>query len=296
MYAQPNMLLMIKRRIPGLNPALGRIARFVVKYPQEVKSMTIKQLAEKCEISQATITKFVREMGLGGYQELKIAIAETLSAKDSDTAIITRKASIDDIAIDDTLSDIINKVNFHTVQILKDTKELIDFHEIERAIRAIEKRRDLIFLCMGLSTVAAESAVFRFLRVGKFCVLYSDLCIQAISTVSLPKDSVVIGISNSGTSIPTIKGLEIAQSRGATTICITSFKKSPIVKYADIKLITAATSPFLEPSIYDESTISIISQLLMLDIIYALYATRNYKTSLSMLEKTWSSFEGSKID
>jgi DNA-binding MurR/RpiR family transcriptional regulator len=97
-------------------------------------------------------------------------------------------------------------------------------------------------------------------------------------------------------SISTVKGLEIAKSAGATTICITSFIKSMILKHADIRLITSATSAFDGGhTIYDQSMLSTISQLLVLDMLYASYAAMNYNKSVKILEKTWSSVKFSRL-
>ena len=295
MQSEQNKLLMIKRRIPDLNPALKKIAKFIVKYPHIVKSSTIKELSDQCKISQASVTRFAREIGLGGFQELKLAIAETLSTNKSVKPNRFEHEAYEDICNGDTLDEIIDKISFLSTQVLGETRNIIDFQAVRMAVSAIEKSRHLLVFCSDSSAVAAESMVFRLLGLGKFCALHKDFSVQEISANLLNKDSLAIGITNSGTSMPAVKGLEIAKSVGAGTICITSFIKSPILKYSDIKLITPVISAFSGHTIYDQSMLSRISQLLVLDILYASYAARNYKKSVAMLEKTWSSVEYSRL-
>ena len=73
------VLVSIRRKIPYLNPALRRIGEYVLQSPQEVKSLTIGDLAAKCEVSESTITRFVKELNIRSFPDLKILIAEDVS-------------------------------------------------------------------------------------------------------------------------------------------------------------------------------------------------------------------------
>ena len=290
-----DVLLHIKRRANYLNPALKKIANYILKTPDKVKSMTINELSEKCEISEATVTRFVREIEFNSFRELKIAIAETLSATTSNNIQPTEKFVYEDIRKNDSLEKIIEKVTFRNIQTIEDTKRLIDKSEIQKAVRAIERSDFITFFCMGASAIAAESGLFRFLRIGKNAVLHKDLSVQAITAAGLKKNTVAIGISNSGRSIPTVNATKLAKENGATTICITSFENSPIVKYADIKMFTAATSAALGPAIYHESLLARMAQVFMIDVLYAAYAAKNFKDSLSYLEKSWQTIQSTRL-
>ena len=66
----------------------------------------------------------------------------------------------------------------------------------------------------------------------------------------------------------------------ASTICITSSDMSPINQYSDIKLYTDAG----QPSFFQESLVSRVAQILIIDILYACYALKHYKRSIKMVE------------
>jgi DNA-binding MurR/RpiR family transcriptional regulator len=290
-----NVLLHIKRRANYLNPALKKIANYILKSPDKVKSMTIKELSGKCKISEATVTRFVREIELNSFQELKIAIAETLSSSTANNIQPSEKFVYDDIRANDSVEKIIEKMTFRNIQSIEDTKRLIDKSEIQKAVRAVERSDYITFFAMGASAIAAESGTFRFLRIGKNAVFHKDLSVQAINATGLKKSTLAIGISNSGRSIPTVSALKLAKENGATTISITSFEKSPIVKYADIKFFTAATSAALGPAIYHESLLARMAQVYVIDILYAAYAVKNFKYSLTYLEKSWETIQGTRL-
>jgi len=55
---------------------------------------------------------------------------------------------------------------------------------------------------------------------------------------------------------------------------------SPINRYSDIKLYTDAG----QPSFFQESLVSRVAQILIIDILYACYALKHFKRSIKMVE------------
>ena len=70
------LILKIRGLLPSLNPALKKIALCILNNPQKVKLLRIKDLASNCGVVEATVTRLVKTIGLGSFQELKINIAE----------------------------------------------------------------------------------------------------------------------------------------------------------------------------------------------------------------------------
>ena len=78
----------------------------------------------------------------------------------------------------------------------------------------------------------------------------------------------------------------MAKKSGAKTVCITTFEKSPIVQYADIKLFTYTVTSSAGSAFLQESMISKMSQILVLDILYSSFANKQFLTSVEFLEKS----------
>ena len=183
---------------------------------------------------------------------------------------------------------IVDKVVHRNIQTLTDTKQRLNMAELDKAVLAIDQAQVIVFSCMGSSAVAGEEGVMRFTRAGKKCLLFRDQSIQLMTTAIVDERDVVIGISNSGRSTPVIECLKLAQTKGAKTICITSFEDSPLVKYADIALFTPTKSPPPGLDLYGEATTSVSAQILVLDVLYAGYAVRNIDETLEFLEDTYA--------
>ncbi len=286
--ARHNIIERIYQEAPYLNPALRRIGQYIVEHPEQCKTMTIKELAAACEVAESTVTRFVRAINLKSYQELKIAIAEALSVNEVSDGATPERYVYEGIVRTDSSQTIIEKVVHRNIQTLNDTKQRLNITELDRAVRALERANVMIFCGMGSSAVAAEEGVMRFTRAGKKCLLFRDQSIQLMTTAIVGRHDVVIGISNSGRSIPVIDCLKLARANGAPTIAITSFEDAPLIEHADITLFTPTKSPPPGLDLYGESTTSVSAQNLVLDVLYATFAARHFDQTLRHLENTYT--------
>lgn len=277
----------IYRKAPYLTRALRRIADYILEHPDQCKTMTIKDLATFCNVAESTVTRFVKEIGLKSYQELKIAIAEVLTLNGVSRPPSSETYVYEDISRTDSVETIVDKVVYRHIRTLTETKRRLNLLELCKAVEAIEKAQLIVFCCMGSSGIAAEEGVMRFTRAGKKCLLFRDQNIQLMTAAIVGPQDVVIGISNSGYSIAVVESLKLAQSKGARTISITSFENSPLAKYADIALFTPTKSSPHGPGLYWEATTSKSAQTLVIDLLCACYAVRHFDETLGFLEETY---------
>lgn len=72
----------LANRIASLYPSLSaghrKAADFVLQHPLDSATMTIEGLAEKSGASTATVTRFVRALGYGGYGEFRTSLSDAL--------------------------------------------------------------------------------------------------------------------------------------------------------------------------------------------------------------------------
>jgi RpiR family carbohydrate utilization transcriptional regulator len=258
----------------------------VLKSPEEVKSISIKDLAAQCEVSESTVTRFVREIDVPSFQQFKIMIAEELSQAGLQPAGDGERHVYEDITEADDTASVLSKITARYALTATDTRAGLSSEQLERAVAAIEAADVMAFYAMGSSLLCVENALLRFMRVGKRCLFYRDLGIRQIGTSTLGPNSLAIGVSNSGRTISTVDSLRDAKVQGATTLAITSFPDSPIIRHADISLFTPTVTGIIGGAEYHESMVSKIAQLQVIDVLYSLYAVRNFGSAMAGLERT----------
>jgi DNA-binding MurR/RpiR family transcriptional regulator len=120
------------------------------------------------------------------------------------------------------------------------------------------------------------------MKTGKPVAAYVDTHMQVMAASLLGKGDVVVGISHSGSSRDIIEALELARKKGATTIGLTHYAKSPIDKVLDIKLCTASNETFYRT----ESTSSRIAQLSIIDALFIGVSLRDPEKAIENIQLT----------
>ena len=222
--------LQIKMLYDKMGSAEKRIADWLLNNPGEIISLSISELAEQCECGEATLVRFARRLGFGGYQELKISFA-----REEGTTKIA-----DGISKEDSCLEIFEKVCDDIYCSLEMTKSSLDVETLESAAKAIMDANRIVIYGLGNSAAVALDFQHKLMRLGYNSVAFSDNHMQSISASHLSENDVVIGISHSGSSKDIVDSLKTARANGAFVISITNNGKSPIVKQSNIVLYTAS--------------------------------------------------------
>ncbi|MCD6318857.1 MurR/RpiR family transcriptional regulator [Candidatus Aerophobetes bacterium] len=258
----------------SLSPAEKKVVDYILSCPEEVIGLSITDLAENSNASEATVVRVSQLIGYQGFQELKIVLAKDLG---SFFAEIPEK-----IKRGDTIAEITAKVLQGNIQAIRDTLDVLDVSELEKAVRAISNARKVDFYGVGASGFVALDAQNKFLRINIESVAFIDPHSQAVSAALLTKRDVAVGISHSGSTKDIVDSLSLAKSSGASIICITNYARSPIAKISDIKLFTASR----ETTFRSGAIASRIAQLSVIDALFLGVLMSRYEKTVKCLEKT----------
>lgn len=269
----PNGALASLRSVgKGLTPALQKIAEYVRENPEQLLYQTVVEVAEASGSSEASVIRFCRDLGFSGFQEFKLALASDLAAN---PVGLTPQEN------PRTAPEVLEYVTHHARQALEDTVRMLDLAAVEAVVERILAAGRLEFYGVGASGVTALDFAYKFLRLGYMAQGYADAHLAAMSASTLDAQAVAVGISRSGTTIDTVKALELAQQAGATTVAITHRPKCPLARAAAFTL----TTPVAESPLTGGSVSAKMGQLLLLDLLYTLVGLRHPR-SLEHIAKT----------
>ena len=263
-----------------MGTAEKRIADYIINNPQNVLALSISELAENCSCGEATITRFAKRLNLGGYQQLKIAIA-----KEEDFTKV-----YENIGVEDTPYDIFNKVCEDIYSSLEKTKAKIDKKQLNEFCSALLKVKYIYIFGLGNSASIAVDAAHKLSRLGLHATACNDNHMQAIIASHTDKNCLVLGISHSGSSKDIIEAMKIAKDNGAITSAITDHSKSPIYKISDYILTTESN----ETNYRILGLNSRIAQLAIIDTVYS-YLVCHLPTSKKSIQDTEKALLDKKI-
>ena len=266
-------LVRLRSIFPSLKQAEARVAAWILENPQEIIHLSITELADQCGVAEATIVRLSKKLGYNGFQDLKIALARDL--------VEPLKSIHEEVSADDDLPIVAHKVFESARQSLADTLKILPLHEVDRALKAMLRARKIDFYGSGSSGFVALDAHHKFFKTGLVSAAYNDPHMAIISASLLTPEDVAVGISHSGSTKDTIESLKAAKAVGATTICITSYMKSPITKVADINLVVSAR----ETTFRSEATAARIAQLCLIDLLVVGISLQRQEESLTAIDK-----------
>jgi RpiR family carbohydrate utilization transcriptional regulator len=228
----PSLLLSLRALLPSLSEQRQKVAQYILDHPADVVHLSIGSLAQRASTSEATVFSLCRLLGVDGYQNLKIRLAQDLA--------IDRAPLYAQVTSGDSLAEAVRKAVSADMKALSDTLYVTDLMSLDRAAEALLTARRVDIYGSGGGAIAAMELQYKLVRVGVRAVPHVDAEMQIVSATLLSPGDLAIAISHSGRSPDVLHALRIAKTAGAASIAITNHPSSPIAKAADIRLTTAA--------------------------------------------------------
>ena len=232
-------LAVISDAQPKLNGAAKKVAHYILNVPQETINLSITELSERVGVSEASIVRFAQLLGYSGFHALKIELAYDI--------VSPMQLVHEDLAPDDDYVSAVLKAMTAGMRSLEDTVRIMDPAVLGEAINALANAKCIILLASGNSIPLALDLDFRLTKIGLHSRFSIEPTMQEMKANLVTREDVALGISHTGSSIDTVRALEMAQKRGATTVGITNHSASPLARCSDICLFTSTrTSHFRE--------------------------------------------------
>lgn len=235
-----NIIDIIYGELGSMTATDHKVAQAVLADPQAAVNYTISELAKKAGVSEASISRFCKNLSLTGFHQLKIQLAKVADDE---------SAYYDEINIDNVQQALTN-IKSNKVSEISNTLASFTTPVIKKILKLIDQSRILQLAAEGNTYPVVADAVYRFNQIGILAISDESWSTAIGQTLNLTKDDVLLVISNSGESKALLKQIEIAHQRGMQVIAITNRKDSPIALKADHHLRTSVRQHVLNSDYY----------------------------------------------
>ena len=272
---QNNVLLIIREKLAALPQSEKKIAETILKDPVMVIQMSATELAAEAGSSSAAVIRFCRSIGVKGFTELKLQLsADSQGIKDN---LYT------DILSEENLEQVKKKMLINTNHLFKETNNVLDTKQIERVSELLHESSVIYLYGLGASHIVASDIQQKFSRMGKMVVCSLDQHLLVTSMAVAGKNAVFFGVSNSGEKKEVLALMIMAKELGLHTVSLTSNTENALSLEADVALKTAFAH---EAPLRSGATISLLTQMYAVDILFYDYASKHYDLIVSNLEKS----------
>jgi RpiR family carbohydrate utilization transcriptional regulator len=223
---------LIRSLLPSLGPSEKRVAQECVDFAAEVAMLSVADVAARTETSPATVIRTCKNLGLKGFQHLRLLLLRDLGAasREPDARLTGEAGSRGRVP---ALFDA-------AVRDLRNALGALDYDQFDAAVAAVAGARRLLIVANGGSGPAAQMVALRFLTTNRPCEAPYDSITQQLSARLLQPGDVCIAVSDSGMNGTTLRAVEAAVAAGVVIIGVTSYARSRLSEIATHTLIAGA--------------------------------------------------------
>lgn len=232
MLPEQHILDTIHAQLDEMFPAERKVAEYILDHPENAAQISITELADLSGTSDATVIRMCKRLGYKGFYQMKIALSSELGyiqlmgqkqhpSSTMNNSEVLRLLARDTIALEDNLNP-----------------------DTLLAVSTLLKNSEHVYaVAVGNSIPTAMDFCFRLCRIGirTSCNTVIENTLNEISLGS-KQDTVVI-FSHSGSSKQVLSAMELAKSRGMSTVIFTHSAKNSAALMADYCILTYPVTP-----------------------------------------------------
>jgi len=192
------------------------VLRFIQNNRKLVLDLSVKRLAETTFVSTATVMRLCKKLGFSGFNELKYHIKKELNQME--------KANRDA-----TFADTV----YQNVKAIEETAAMLDEKKVMKIVDLMMKPTNIHFFGKGLTATVLEYASKQLLTYNRANSIYTDTHIAYLVAESMTENDLVFACSLSGNTHQVVRMAQIAKSRKATIVTISSNTENELSKLGD---------------------------------------------------------------
>jgi DNA-binding MurR/RpiR family transcriptional regulator len=222
------------------------IADYLLRNQVRVTALGIEELAEACEVSTATISRFARDLGFKNYAAMRGAVAETLQSVlqpvEKLRSTIARRAA--------AASPALESLGYAEAAIEATSRALAGAH-LDRIGTMLTKARTVYVLGFGLSSFLAGTLA---MHLQPFCRHVVETAasggteVAASHLATIGARDVLVVISLPRYTLDAVSLTRFARAGGATVVSITDSPASPLAELGHHVLYAPSAHPVLPSS------------------------------------------------
>jgi DNA-binding MurR/RpiR family transcriptional regulator len=218
----------IIRLRPTLSPKKRRVADFMMEDYKRLFLMSAKEIAQKCQVSEPTITRFVMDLGFGGYGEFEHYLKGLLRIE-----LTSVERLIKAVKETDNVSTL-EAYRQNTIVNLENMMRSVSEREFQNLARLIHSAKSVLIAGYKASATLAYYFGYLLKKIKAGVIIDTAYAWDNLDVISLQGDSLLVFVM----AFPrypqrTIELIEYTKQYNAKVVCLSDSLKSPVVNLSD---------------------------------------------------------------
>ena len=241
-----------------LTPKARILGNYILENPRKAIFMTTKELAQTCQVSEATVVRFVSRLGYKGYGEFQQALRDVV---DTELTMLDRT---DLSSMQTPGSDRLGRVVFEEMENLKLFLETVDTDALRKIVNFLETPNSVYVVGSRLSFTFAYYLGWSLTKIRpKVHILKGSDSTTIDWLTNASPESLVVIIATTRYPNELIRLGKMVRRLGQTLIVIADSSLCPLNQFAHQSLIAPSKNI---PFIGNPTTISCIINYLVLEL------------------------------
>lgn len=176
-------------------PVENDVALYVMKNKEHIINLSIQQLADEIHISKSAIHRFCNKIGLKGFNELKVKLAQDLAETQKEGEVIDVNYPFKKQDSQKMIASRLLKLYETTI---RDTYDFIDPVELEKITKLLHKASVIDIYTHAHNLNPAENFQDKMLTIGRMVQCPKSFYKQRMTVMAASSDHVALVLSYSG--------------------------------------------------------------------------------------------------
>ena len=230
----------IRGQYESLSTIQKRIADYLFTYPEEVCFQSLKEVSESLGVTEVTVLRFAKKVGVGSFVELKKRMKEYLQSRLEMEKTPVRIAGRVAVSLDESedKETLYKKFVDNEVAVLKNTFSKNHLERILNAVSIIKQAKNVYVVGNELGTAASSYLTRRLMTIGIFAVDLGAVsrAIYNNYMAHIGSEDVVILFSNPGYAKFLVNTTKYLEKKNVPQIVITDKESAPVASSATVVL------------------------------------------------------------
>jgi len=225
----------ISNKLDSLTPKAQALGTYIMQNPSKAVFMTTKELAEACEVSEATVVRFVSGIGYDRYSDFQQALRDFV---DTELTLLDR-LDIADMQAPGAVR--FRRTITEEIDNLQQLYNTLDVETMEAVVEVLDRRVPLHVIGSRLSYTMAYYMGWAMTKVRDNIRILKGSDRTTIDWLTIaPADSVAVIVATSRYPNELIRLGKLVKRLGQTLVVITDSAGCPVLQFADHQLIAAS--------------------------------------------------------
>lgn len=274
------VLTAIHSEMDRMSETQQKLGQYILAHHSDVPKMNVAILAQKSNVSQATVVRFTKILGYKGFTDFRLNLA-----RDSATATNNDDNILAEISPTDTAQELKTKLSLRAQNAITTASRRLPPQTLDAAANLLSWANVISVFGIGASAVVAHDFYQKFSRLGKPILNPPDVHQAMTNIVTQNENHVMVLISNSGLTQEVIKLARASAEHNVPVIALTANQSGQLSKSATI--IVPTDEGKTPDRLRTGATTSLLAQLYVVDLIFYRNLQLHFKENVSALSDSY---------